>query len=75
MHVAVAEQHEVTLAVGSGIWEGRGGPAEDGGVEGTDAGEVSGGDLGPCYCVDLDSSIACGGWQKTQQREEGGGRK
>ena len=62
MHIAVVEQHEVRLAVGSGVWEGLGGPAEDGGVECTDAGEVSGGDLGPCYCVVLDSSIAGRGW-------------
>jgi hypothetical protein len=53
MHVAVAEQHECSLACLSRRWEGLGFPAEDGGVEGADAGEISGGDLSPCYCVDL----------------------
>lgn len=53
MRGTVAEEKEERLGAGFKRREGLGFPAEDGSVEGADAVEVDGGDLGPCYCVVL----------------------
>lgn len=51
----VVEEEEEGLGAFLKGWEVLRGPAEDGGVEGADAGEVQGWDLGPCYGVGLGS--------------------